>query len=54
MSIFETMGQAQMLRDEGNRRLASALAVGARTLMRRLGRLLGKALRSAPGEHQLP
>lgn len=54
MRFFETIDQAQMLRDEGNRQLASTLADGGRTLVRHLGRLLGKALRNVPGEHQLP
>jgi hypothetical protein len=54
MSIFETLGHAQMLRDEGNRQLASALAEGARNLMRYLVRLTGEALRHVPDEHPYP
>jgi hypothetical protein len=54
MSILETLGHAQMLRDEGNRQLGSALADGTRKLMRYLARLAGEALRHVPDEHPYP
>lgn len=41
MNILETLGQAQMIQDEGNRQLASALADGTHRLMRHLAGLLG-------------
>jgi hypothetical protein len=37
MRIFDMAGQAAMLRAEGNQQIASALADGARALIRRLG-----------------
>lgn len=54
MNILDTIGQNLLQQHEGGQQLAFALASSARALMRRLGRLFGKALRSAPGEHQLP
>ena len=53
-SIFETMGQARILEDEGNRQIAAAVSASARALTKRFWRLFGKAMRSTPGEHQLP
>jgi hypothetical protein len=54
MNILETLGHAQMLRDEGNRQLASALADGARRLTRFLARFAGETLRHVPDEHPYP
>jgi hypothetical protein len=45
MNMFETLGEAQLLRHEGNRQLAFALADGTRALLRRLAQAVGKALR---------
>jgi hypothetical protein len=54
MTIFETLGHAQILRDEGNRQFASALADGARRLTRYLARMVRAALRHVPDEHPYP
>jgi hypothetical protein len=54
MIILEMLGRAQMLRDEGNRQLASALADSPRRLMWRLARFIGEALRHVPNEHPFP
>jgi len=43
MNILETLGQARMIQDEGNRLLASALVDGTHRLIRHLKGLLGKA-----------
>jgi hypothetical protein len=54
MGAFETVGRAKMLEVEGNRQIAAALSGRVRALATRVRGLLGKALRSTPGEHQLP
>ena len=54
MGAFETAGRAKMLEAEGNRRIAAALSARVRALAKRGWALFGKALRSPPGEHQLP
>jgi hypothetical protein len=54
MSIFETLGQAQLLREEGARQLSAALADGTRSLLRRLARVLASAFRHVPDEHPFP
>jgi hypothetical protein len=54
MSIFETLGHAQILRDEANKQLASALADGFRMLTHYLARLARRTLRPVPDEHPYP
>ncbi|MDR3531864.1 MAG: hypothetical protein P4L90_15120 [Rhodopila sp.] len=54
MSIFETLGQAQMLSQEGNRQIAATLADASRKLMQRFARFLGETLRHVPNESPQP
>jgi len=53
MSFLDRIGNAAIQEQEGNELLASMLADSARTLARRLGHLLNKALSALPGEHHL-
>lgn len=51
MNIIEHNGEVMLRQYEGNRQLASALADSAHVLLRRLTKLLAKALRRIPGSH---
>lgn len=51
MNIFEHNGEVLLQQYEGNRQFASALADGAQVLLRRLTKLLAKALRRVRGAH---
>lgn len=50
MNVFESLGQAEMLRYEGNRQIAAALEQGARAMLRRLAAVFGEAPRRISDE----
>jgi hypothetical protein len=51
MTMFENLGQAQMLRQAGNQQFASLLADGLRAQVRRIVRLFGEASPYISSEH---
>jgi hypothetical protein len=51
MNYFQALGEAELLRYEGSRLLASALADSVRGLLTRLSHLLGEAPHHSPGRH---
>ena len=51
MNAFENLGQAEQLRQEGNRQLATALEDGGRAVLRRLAQLFGEAPRHIRDKH---
>lgn len=51
MTMFESLGQAQMLRHEGNQQLASMLADAVRAQMRRIVQVFGAASHHTSSEH---
>jgi hypothetical protein len=54
MTIFDTIGEAQLLREEGNRILARALAGWLKTVTQRLGQFFNRALDSKPTRPWVP
>jgi hypothetical protein len=51
MTIFEKLGQAQMLRYEGNQQLASMLKDAVQAQVRRIARLLSETWHHPSSEH---
>jgi hypothetical protein len=54
MSIFETVGEAALLRAEGDRQLASTLAQGWNRLLQSVTHLFGRMFNNVPDQHPLP
>jgi hypothetical protein len=51
MSFLETMGEAALLRAEGNRQLANALAEGFGRLKHAVAKWITNALNHGPNQH---
>nr|WP_294555105.1 hypothetical protein [uncultured Rhodopila sp.] len=54
MSIFETVGEAALLRAEGDKQLAASLAGLLQRLRRSVTDLFGKIFVNLPDQHPLP
>jgi hypothetical protein len=54
MSIFETVGEAALLRAEGDRQLAASLAQGWNRLRQSVSHLFGSIFTNVPDQHPLP
>lgn len=54
MSIFETVGEAALLRAEGDKQLAASLSGALRRVRELLGNLFGKIFINLPDQHPLP
>lgn len=54
MSIFETVGEAALLRAEGDRQLAATLASGWRRARQSVAILFARIFSNVPDQHPLP
>nr|WP_294501664.1 hypothetical protein [uncultured Rhodopila sp.] len=54
MSIFETVGEAALLRAEGDKQLAASLANAWSRLRQSVANLFNKILVNVPDQHPLP
>nr|WP_294529608.1 hypothetical protein [uncultured Rhodopila sp.] len=54
MSIFETVGEAALLRAEGDKQLAASLAGLLHRLRQSVANLVGKMFVNLPDQHPLP
>ena len=54
MSIFETVGEAALLRAEGDRQLATILASGWARLRQSLTLLFARMFNNVPDQYPLP
>lgn len=54
MSIFETVGEAALLRAEGDKHLAASLAAFFQRLRQSAANLFGKMFVDLPDQHPLP
>jgi hypothetical protein len=54
MSIFETVGEAALLRAEGDKQLAASLTDVLRRLRQSVTSLFGKIFVNLPDQHPLP